>query len=475
MGREWRPSLDGIAESTREDRTFSYAAPTLHNSMQTRRRKDSGLLGRFQPSTTSSARRRRETYSSTPKRYAKYLAILLLAWTVLDVFLAKNAISREAARSSPALGHEKIFITSIHWTSEVILRDHWIPQVVELTRAIGRENVYVSIYESGSLDDSKGALRELDAQLEAEGISRRIILDNTTHLDEMEKRPAVGEKRKGWIQTPETGPTTGIPGFDYTPSGKMELRRIPYLAKLRNIALEPLFELQQKGLKFDKVLFLNDVVFNNHDVQTLLHTNEGEYAAACSLDFSKPATLYDTFALRDINGKEPMMLTWPYFGNRQNRKAVERSIPVRVKSCWNGIVAMHAEAFYGGYRSLGFRGLDDSLAESHLEASECCLIHADNPFSTWKGVWMNPNVRVGYKLEAYEAVHKSAWISIFRAVYGIWLNRLLRWTSLIRHQATTIHQRIASWRAESSTRFESGDFCVIDEMQVIYEFGWAHV
>ncbi|CAK1361229.1 hypothetical protein CB0940_03378 [Cercospora beticola] len=471
MGREWRPSLDGIAESTREDRTFSYAP----HSMQPRRRKDSGLLGRFQPTKAGTTRKRRDAYNSAPKRWAKYAAIILLAWTVIEVLLAKNAISREAATKSPALGGEKIFITSIHWTSENMLRYNWIPQVIELTKAIGRENVFLSIYESGSLDDSKGALRELDAQLEAAGISRRIVLENTTHLEEMEKRPPVGVKKEGFIQTPETGPTTGIPGFDYTPSGKMELRRIPYLAKARNLALDPLFELHDKGLKFDKVLFLNDVVFDNHDIQTLLHTNEGEYGAACSLDFSKPPSLYDTFALRDIDGKEPLMQTWPFFGNGKSRKALKNSKPVRVKSCWNGMVAMPAEAFYGGYRSLNFRALPDSLADSHLEASECCLIHADSPFSTWKGVYLNPNVRVGYQPEAYGVVHKANWVSTFRAVHGIWMNRLLRWTSFIRHRTSTIQQRIAEWKAASETHFEGGDFCAIDEMQVIYEFGWAHV
>ncbi|KAF2213136.1 glycosyltransferase family 69 protein [Cercospora zeae-maydis SCOH1-5] len=430
--------------------------------MQPRRRKDSGLLGRFQPAKPSAARRRRDGSESAPKRYAKYVAILLLAWTVIEVLLVKNAISREAATKSPALGGEKIFVTSIHWTSEKMLRYNWIPQVVELTKAIGRENVFLSVYESGSLDDSKGALRELDAHLETAGISRKIVLENTTHLEEMEKRPPVGVKKDGWIQTPET-------------EGKMELRRIPYLAKLRNLALEPLFELHDKGLKFDKVLFLNDVVFDNHDVQTLLHTNEGEYGAACSLDFSKPPSIYDTFALRDIDGKEPLMQTWPFFGNRKSRKAVKNSKPVRVKSCWNGMVAIPAEAFYGGYRSLKFRALPDSLADSHLEASECCLIHADSPFSTWKGVYLNPNVRVGYKPDAYVVVHRAAWVSTFRAVHGIWTNRVLRWTSWISHQTSTIHQRIAEWKAASEMHFESGDFCVIDEMQVIYEFGWAHV
>lgn len=104
----------------------------------------------------------------------------------------------------------------------------------------GAENVYVSVYESGSWDDSKETLRVLDNDLERKGVRRTVRLNETTHADEM-RQP----ETDGWIQTPR---------------GKTELRRIPYLSKLRNLALEPLNYLGD-GTKFDRVLFLNDVVF----------------------------------------------------------------------------------------------------------------------------------------------------------------------------------------------------------------------
>ena len=69
----------------------------------------------------------------------------------------------------------------------------------------------------------------------------------------------------------------------------------------------------------------------------LLNTNEGEYAAACSLDFSKPPKYYDTFALRDADGLEHAMQTWPYFRSSKSRSAMKRSKPVPVSSCWNGM------------------------------------------------------------------------------------------------------------------------------------------
>jgi hypothetical protein len=50
-------------------------------------------------------------------------------------------------------------------------------------------------------------------------------------------------------------------GWVKTPKGDMELRRIPYLSRTRNMSLKPLEELAKQGIIFDKILFLNDVVF----------------------------------------------------------------------------------------------------------------------------------------------------------------------------------------------------------------------
>jgi hypothetical protein len=140
---------------------------------------------------------------------------------------------------------ERIYIASIHWNNEEVLQSHWNNAVVALAKALGPENVYITVYESGSWDNSKHVLRELDTSLGEHNIRRNITLSETTHSDEM----SVANEKKGlgWIKTPR---------------GKKELRRIPYLSRLRNWTLEPLQELSRQGEVFDKVLFLNDVVFS---------------------------------------------------------------------------------------------------------------------------------------------------------------------------------------------------------------------
>lgn len=75
----------------------------------------------------------------------------------------------------------------------------------------------------------------------------------------------------------------------------------------------------------------------NEDFFELFATNNGEYAAACALDFAHPPLFYDTFALRDSEGHEAVMQTWPYFRGRQSREALQRGEDVPVASCWNGM------------------------------------------------------------------------------------------------------------------------------------------
>ncbi|THX26260.1 hypothetical protein D6D11_10322 [Aureobasidium pullulans] len=395
---------------------------------------------------------RRRLFRGTNLRRLLIVLVLSMIVAMTEVLSIHSALSRAA------LDRPRVFIVGIHWNNEQILRSHWIHALIALTREIGPENVFVSIYESGSWDDTKGALRLLDNLLEERGIPRRIILDNTTHLDEISKSPSV----RGWIKTSRS---------------KTELRRIPYLAQLRNVAMQPLYDMQNAALAFDKILFLNDVVFESSDIHKLLSTNDGDYAAACALDFSKPPAFYDTFALRDSEGHEAVMQEWPYFRSWTSLKALKNGQPTPVTSCWNGVVAMNAEPFYRVPR-LVFRGVPDSLASLHVEASECCLIHADNPYSSTDGVWLNPNVRVGYSSHAYREVHpegSNSWIPLYWIARGLWINRLMRWFSSPWLKELVVKRRVDQWVREHPNSQEVGTSCLINEMQVLAANGWAHV
>lgn len=141
-------------------------------------------------------------------------------------------------------------------------------------------------------------------------------------------------------------------------------------------------------------------------------------------------------------------------------------------------VAMPASAFTG-IRALQFRGIADTLAASHLEGSECCLIHADNPASRARGVFVNPAVRVGYSRGAYDAVHRGSgggsWLSLSEIWLGLWRNRLARWFTTPWFKERRVRWRVEAWRRAAPGREEKGLFCLINEMQVLVHNGWAHV
>jgi hypothetical protein len=248
----------------------------------------------------------------------RFVILLFFIWDSLyavSVYLQYHAVLKAPP---PHSNTKRIFIAAQHWNSAHVLRSHWNAALCALVQELGIENVFVSIYESGSFDATKAALRELDATLEDLQVKKSIMLSDISHADEITKQST----DHGWITTPE---------------GKTELRRIPFLASIRNRVFEPLEALTAQGEHFDTILFLNDVVFTPQDVLRLLDTNGGDYAAACSLDFSHPPAFYDTFALRDSGGHAAVMQTWPYFRSRASRYAMERGLPVPVTSCWNGM------------------------------------------------------------------------------------------------------------------------------------------
>lgn len=204
--------------------------------------------------------RRSSRLGSGGKINIKAIAILTFALFLLDlIFLTWNRLSASTKPYPLLLDHhhpdggggiqKKIYIASIHWNNEAIIRSNWTNALLDLVSTFGPENVYVSVYESGSWDDSKGALRVLDEELERIGVQRTITLDPRTHAEDIAQTPA----STGWIDTPR---------------GKKELRRIPYLSRLRNLSLKPLSDLALNGIIFDYILFLNDVVFTVRAVRS---------------------------------------------------------------------------------------------------------------------------------------------------------------------------------------------------------------
>lgn len=174
-------------------------------------------------------------------RIIRTILIVFFTFNLIELhFILRRVAEADNTHKSKLRQTERIYIASVNWNNEAVLRSHWNRALIELAWELGPENVFVSIYESGSYDNTKGALMELDAQLERLRVPHSVTLSPVTHEDEMNSTPG-----DGWIDTPR---------------GKLP-RRIPYLSRCRNLSLKPLEDLARQGIYFDKILFLNDVVF----------------------------------------------------------------------------------------------------------------------------------------------------------------------------------------------------------------------
>lgn len=390
---------------------------------------------------------------STRTRLLRASLLILFLFTAIDIL----SLSRLRASIPPPIGSLQnspslprkpytgapLLLASTHWNNAPVLTSNWTTAVLALAAYLGPSNLFVSIVESGSWDASGEILRDLDRELGKLGVGRRVLTGmegGRSHKQELERPMG-----KGWV---DTGGDRG-----------RELRRVPYLAGVRNKVLEVLEEggesgegegkgrvkrqkddqggedgkgtkgkskgglkrkpkaekqsVEAKGQsekeekkegawdwrKLGKVVWVNDVVFTVRiylissqtinqspiilfhlqpsslsiapprppllhripysgtrnpnirtksveltrlfsqvdDILNLIDTRDGDYAAACSMDYAKPPAYYDTFALRDIEGYEAVTSTFPYFRSKISRDAMIAGQAVPVQSCWNGM------------------------------------------------------------------------------------------------------------------------------------------
>ena len=289
---------------------------------------------------------------------------------------ARIESSEDYGRANPE--NQKIFIAaSIYDEGGHLLGGAWGEAVLKLINMLGNRNVFLSIYENTSGEAGQVAQFKFQRRVQCQ---QHMVLEDSPPLEELPR-----------IRLPD---------------GSERTKRIAYLAEVRNRALLPLDE--HPEIKYDKLLYLNDIAFDPIEAaQLLLSTNMDEhgntaYRAACAVDFINPFKFYDTFATRDLEGYSMGVPFFPWFTNAgsgmSRRDVLAGKDAVRVKSCWGGMVAFDAKPFQAN-PPLRFRASPDT----YWDASECCLIHADlldqstfDEDGDYVGVYMNPFVRVAY-------------------------------------------------------------------------------
>lgn len=264
----------------------------------------------------------------------------------------------ELNEQHPANNSTSTYFFSANFYNSQDILPAFFDQFLQLSDYLGRDNVYISIYESNSHDNTKDLLHHFDDALTRLSIPHTVIADDST-----QKPFFVGNER------------------------------INYLASVRNLTLAPLTrQLDERFNHFDKIVFLNDVFYDWFSVVRLLNTRNGAYDQVCAFDYFKIG-LYDTWVTRDTCSRRTKVV-WPYYQDAHSIDLLRRGEPIPVNSCWNGITAFDASWFVdrsGDSDPIRFRVLDECVT------SECLLSSYDIHRKSHKQpeIYMNPLVPTG--------------------------------------------------------------------------------
>lgn len=308
------------------------------------------------------------------------------------------------------LNNEQIFIAaSLYDKDGHLVNGLWGERLLEVIHLLGDNNVFLSIYENDSGPEGAAALENLKRQLRC-----RYTIINDPHV-----------------------PLSDFPTVTL-PDDTKRVKRIAYLAEMRNRALRPLdlFDPNNNNgtIQYDKVLFLNDISFLPMEAaQLLFSTNlqsdgQTHYLTACASDWYTPFKFYDLYVTRDFDGFSTGLPIFPVFSNvgrgvsRAAMIAQKDAVPVQ--ACWSGMVAMQAKYVQNmneslpdpHFQDIGSHDINPDSPhqvtapvrfrhepEVFYDACECCLFVADVATVARKaqeqelGIYLNPYIRVAYE------------------------------------------------------------------------------
>ena len=347
-------------------------------------------------------RRRRHAEMSSKETFMRRSLFLSCLITMSSFVLARD---RETPRGKiyegdkialPVSGSRTLSGLSIYVAANFFNNDHTVAhfgdQMLKLAHHVGSDNLFVSVYESGSNDDTAELLSEVDERLRAANVSTSIVSNGKNVRD-----------------------------------GR---QRIDYLASMRNELLKPLRRIE-RSQKFDYVLFVNDVFLRAEDVFKLVAIG-GDMA--CGIDYElksekqeghhwnqqSPAAnnlvFYDTWVARSERGF-PLQNRYPHIMTAEDELKAFSFVSSQllshpqylelldamgtsplpwpqaevqpVQCCWNGVTLVRAAPFYAG---LTFR----SNLPSRCIASEISHLCNDIAEMGYDKIAMHHCVRVAY-------------------------------------------------------------------------------
>ncbi|KAJ8480911.1 hypothetical protein ONZ45_g15482 [Pleurotus djamor] len=281
-------------------------------------------------------------------------------------------LSRSTSKHASDSEHKYFFAINLYNSFDII--PDLFATMFRVAAILGYHNVFISIYENGSTDQTKALLRIFDALTRSLGM--RITIRTS-------------QRTRG--------------AFNH---------RIEYLAEVRNSAFVPLHELRDAESEyFDTIVFMNDILPCVDDLLELIWQSRLNNAGiTCAADYMyheeiQSPVFYDNWVARDINGTA--LENAPFeriFHHSDSSMRFQRHLPIQVQSCWNGIAVLDPAPFYEPPH-VRFRMA--RITENECSASECSLICNDYWEAGYGRIMMVPRVKLAYDRRVYEIIHPS--------------------------------------------------------------------
>ncbi|KAF9452138.1 glycosyltransferase family 69 protein [Macrolepiota fuliginosa MF-IS2] len=268
--------------------------------------------------------------------------------------------------------HKYFFAINLYNSFDVI--PDLFATLFRVASILGYHNVFISIYENGSNDQTKALLRIFDALTRSVGM--RVMIRTS-------------QRTRGQFN-----------------------HRIEYLAEVRNSAFVPLHELRDsEGEYFDTIVFMNDILPCVDDLLELIwQSRKNNAGITCAADYMYHSDIgapvfYDNWVARDINGTA--LENAPFeriFHHQESSHRFQRHLPTQVQSCWNGIAVLDPAPFYS-YPHVQFRMA--RIVDGECSASECSLICNDYWEAGYGRILMVPRVKLAYDSRVFDIIHPS--------------------------------------------------------------------
>ena len=272
----------------------------------------------------------------------------------------------------------RIFYITSNVVNIEYMIESYIEEMKKLINYLGYNNVIISIVENGdSIDNTRKYLENFENYLRNKKILNKFILKMEIEDTRYKNKPNIKGSRL----------------------------RIEFYAKLRNKCFDYLYELPNVDFDNIVVIFFNDVIFKYEDIINLLSTNKEDFDSVCGLDMFSHY-FYDRWVTIDLDGNG-LKKYFPFFINKEAQDLILNHKPIRVFSCWNGVIAFNASSLKN--KQIQFRHKTNYTIPKYLLnnpnknyfESECTYFNIDLFSLGYDKKFINPDVKVSYGQDDY--------------------------------------------------------------------------